>query len=81
MTILGGVYDTLYGGTGNDVLFGVSGYNEAVFDYSSATADLTLNATDVAFMETKCRWHIGLLAQVQRNDTFSTFCGRYKCGW
>ena len=38
--------DTLTGGDGNDILDGGSGDDWAVFDYSSATINLTLDATD-----------------------------------
>ena len=38
--------DTLNGGAGNDILDGEAGTNVAVFDYRTATANLTLNATD-----------------------------------
>ena len=37
--------DELYGGAGDDILDGGDSYDEAYFDYSSATADLTLDAT------------------------------------
>ena len=38
--------DTLNGGAGDDILDGGGGYDTAVFDYRSATADLTLDTTD-----------------------------------
>ena len=42
----GAGWDTLNGGAGDDILDGGDGYDEAIFDYSSATADLTLDLSD-----------------------------------
>ena len=42
-------YDTLNGGAGNDILNGGDGYADAVFDYSSSTADLTLDLSDTTY--------------------------------
>ena len=38
--------DKLYGGTGNDILDGGYRYDEAVFNYSAATTNLTLDLSD-----------------------------------
>ena len=38
--------DTLYGGAGNDILDGGTGTDKAIFNYSAATANLTLDTTD-----------------------------------
>ena len=42
-------YDTLNGGAGNDILNGGDGYADAVFDYSLATEDLTLDLSDTTY--------------------------------
>ena len=42
----GAGWDTLNGGAGDDILDGGDGYDEAIFDYSSATADLTVDLSD-----------------------------------
>ena len=42
----GGRADRLYGGAGNDILDGGFGHDRGGFDYSSATADLTVDTTD-----------------------------------
>ena len=54
-TLTGGADDDyLAGGAGDDVLDGGAGDDTAVFDYRSASANLTLDVTDAMPLETKC---------------------------
>ena len=71
---------TLIGGSGDDVLTGGDSYDTAVFDYSSATADLTLSLSNPT------RWKLdGTSAEVGDSDyadyAYQRFAGGYKCGW
>ena len=48
--LIGGAgYDTLIGGAGNDILYGRDGGTSVVFDYSSATENLTLDLSDTTY--------------------------------
>ena len=48
--LIGGAgYDTLIGGAGNDILYGRDSETNVVFDYSSATENLTLDLSDTTY--------------------------------